>query len=104
MPNFVKLATVADIPPNEVRAYDYAGKRIAIYNCGGTFFATTDICTHEYAELHEGFLDPDDCSIECPLHGARFDLRTGQVLALPAYQPLETYPVQVEGDAILVGL
>ncbi len=102
MAQFVKIATTADVPENEVRAFECAGQNIAVYNCSGTFYATNNICTHEYAELHEGFFDTDDCSIECPLHGARFSVETGAVLALPAYQPLETFAVKVVEDDILI--
>lgn len=102
MAQFVKIASVSDVPENEVRAFEYEGHEIAVYNCGGTFYATTNVCTHEYAELSEGFFDTDDCSIECPLHGARFSVESGAVLALPAYQPLQTFAVQVvEGDILV---
>ena len=104
MPEFVKLAAVNDIPPNELRAFEYAGRRIALYHCGDTFYATTDICSHAYAELSEGYLDSDDCTIECPLHGSRFDIRSGAALTLPAYEPIATYPVRVEGEDVLVEL
>lgn len=104
MAEFVKIASVADIPANEVRAFEYNDRQIAIYNCNGTLYATNNICTHQYAELHEGFFDTDDCVIECPLHGARFSIETGAVLALPAYQPLETYDIQVVDGDILVNL
>ena len=104
MPDLVKLATIHDIPDNEMRAFEYAGRRIAIYNVGGQLYATSDICSHAYAELSEGFLDGDDCTIECPLHGSRFDIRTGAVLSLPAYEPIATYPVQIVGEDVLVEL
>jgi 3-phenylpropionate/trans-cinnamate dioxygenase ferredoxin component len=104
MPNLVKIAQIQDIPANEVRAFEHDGQRIAIYHVGDTFYATTDICSHAYAELSEGFLDADDCTIECPLHGSRFDIQTGAVLSLPAYEPIETFPVHVEGDDLLVEL
>jgi len=104
MSKFVKLATIADLPENSVCAVEYAGQQIAIYHIGDAFYATTDICSHEYAELSEGFLDPDDCTIECPLHGSRFDIRTGAVLSLPAYEPIAVYQVRVEGDDLLVEL
>ncbi|MDQ2997318.1 MAG: non-heme iron oxygenase ferredoxin subunit [Chloroflexota bacterium] len=104
MPEFVKLAAVNDVPMNEVRAFEYAGRRIALYHCGATFYATTDICSHAYAELSEGYLDSDDCTIECPLHGSRFDIRTGAALTLPAYQPIATYSVRVDGEDVLVEL
>ncbi len=104
MSEFVKLAAVNDIPVNEVRAFEYAGRRIALYHCGDTFYATTDVCSHAYAELNEGYFDGDDCTIECPLHGSRFDICTGAALTLPAYEPIATYPVRVEGDDVLVAI
>jgi 3-phenylpropionate/trans-cinnamate dioxygenase ferredoxin component len=104
MPDLIKLATVHDIPANTVRAFEYDGHRIALYHVDDTFYATTDICSHAYAELSEGYLDCDDCTIECPLHGSRFDIRTGAVLSLPAYEPIETYAVRVEGEDVLVEL
>ena len=102
MSEFVKLASVGDVPDSEVRAFEYDGERIALYNVGGEFYATTDICSHAYAELSEGYLDTDDCTIECPLHGSRFDIRNGAVLSLPAFEPIKRYAVRVEGDDVLV--
>ncbi|HEU4325473.1 MAG TPA: non-heme iron oxygenase ferredoxin subunit [Roseiflexaceae bacterium] len=102
--SFVKIATVDQIPENSARAFEFEGEQIAIYNCGGTFYATANICTHAYAELHEGFFDTDDCSIECPLHGARFNIETGAVLALPAYQPIQTYEVKIDGPDVLIDI
>lgn len=102
---FVTLALVDDVPTNEVRSFEYNGERIAIYNCDGQWYATDAICTHSYYDLGQGgFVDPDDCSVECPLHGARFDIATGAVLALPAYGPLAVYAVTVQGEQILVDL
>ena len=102
MPGFVKIATIHDIPVGEMRAFEHDGRQIAIYNVGGQLYATDDICSHAYSELHEGYLDTDDCTIECPLHGSRFDIRSGAVLSLPAYEPIAVYPVRVEGDDVLV--
>lgn len=104
MPQFVKVAHVDDIPRDGVRAFVHAGQRIAIYHVGDSFYATSDICSHEYAELSEGFLEPEDCTIECPLHGSRFDIRSGAALTLPAYEPVAVYPVQIDGQDVLVGL
>ena len=75
MPNTDKLAAVHDVPINEVRAFSMTAGGSALYRCGDTFYATTDICSHAYAEFNEGYLDTDDCTIECPLHGSRFDIR-----------------------------
>jgi len=104
MTSYVKFASIQDIPAHSMRAFEYAGERIAIYHVGDTFYASSDICSHEYAELTEGFLDTDDCVVECPLHGSRFDIRSGAALTLPAYTPIKTYPVRVEGDDLLVAV
>lgn len=77
------------------------GHPVAIWHTeGGEFYATDDTCTHAQASLSEGGLEGHLCI--CPRHGARFDVRTGAVRALPAVVPLRTYPVRVEGDAILI--
>jgi 3-phenylpropionate/trans-cinnamate dioxygenase ferredoxin subunit len=104
MPRFIRIAAVADIPADGVRAFEHDGRRIAVYHVGGTFYATDDICSHAYAHLSDGWLDPDDGTVECPLHGSRFDLRTGAALTLPAFQPIAVYPVRAEGDDLLVEL
>jgi len=104
MPIFVKLASASELAENSVLAVEHAGRRVAIYRVGGTLYATTDICSHEHAYLSEGFLDSDDCTIECPLHGARFDIASGAALALPAYEPIAVYSVRLDGDDVLVEL
>ena len=73
-----------------------------MYRSAGEFFATDNVCTHAYALLSDGYLE-DGC-IECPLHQARFDIRTGQALCAPATLDLKTYPVKVEGEDVLVGI
>src|SRR5690349_6809247 len=104
MANLVKLTTLSELADNTVRAITYGDQRIAIYRIGDQVYATTDICSHEYAELSEGYLDPDDCTIECPLHGSRFDISSGAPLSLPAYEPIAVFPVQIVGDDVLVDL
>ena len=104
MPNYVKFASIQDIPAHSMRAFEYEGERITIYHVGDEFYATSDICSHEYAELSEGYLDPDDCTIECPLHGSRFDIGSGAPLSLPAYEPIAVYRVQIVGEDVLVDL
>jgi nitrite reductase/ring-hydroxylating ferredoxin subunit len=73
---------------------------IAVFNVGGTLFAISDICTHAEASLSEGRVDGE--TVECPLHGACFDLRTGEALTPPAVEPVQTFPVVVQGNAIYV--
>lgn len=102
MAEFVRLATIHDLPDGGMRAVEYNGRRIALFRVGETVYATDDICSHDYAELTEGFFDPDDCAVECPLHGSRFDVRTGRPLTLPAVMPIEVFEVQQQGDEVLV--
>lgn len=101
-PVFVKLATVSDLPDGSVRVFETEGKRIALCHVAGQFFAVADLCTHDNGPLGDGELD--DHQIECPRHGARFDIRTGKVLCLPAVVPIATYPIEVRGNDIYVGV
>lgn len=75
-------------------------KRIGLYNVGGEFFATDDTCSHEEASLTEGMLFDD--IVECPLHGAAFNVRTGEVEAFPAVVGIDTFPVRVVDDEVQV--
>ncbi len=98
--NFVTVAHVGDIKNGQVKQFTVDGHRIVLANVEGTYFATQDLCTHDGGPLGEG--EVFDHEIECPRHGARFDLRTGEVVALPAMFPIKTFPVRVEGDNIQV--
>lgn len=73
---------------------------IALYLVDGQVFATSDVCTHEFAQLSDGFVE--EGVVECPLHGARFDCRTGECLAAPAEDNLDTYPTKVEDGRVFV--
>ena len=99
---WVRLAGRGDLAAGEVIGVDVGGLPIAIYDCDGELFATSNICTHAYARLSDGWLD--GTAIECPLHAARFDVRTGAVLDPPATEDLRTYAVRVVGDDIEVKL
>ncbi len=102
MAEFVKIATTTDIPPGKVNVYEVDGRQVAVCNVDGTFYAIDDICTHDGGSLDQGELENDQ--IECPRHGARFDVKTGRALTLPAVMPVQSYPLQVNGDAIEVSL
>jgi naphthalene 1,2-dioxygenase ferredoxin component len=99
---WVRAASRAELPPGEVLGVELAGRPIALYDVDGNVFATDNICTHAYARLSDGWLDGD--LIECPLHAARFEVRTGKVLDPPATEDLKTYPVRIVGDEIQVKL
>ena len=95
---FLKVGKVEDVPEGTAKVYEVADRAIAVCNVDGTFYAIDDVCTHDEASLEQGFLE--GCEIECARHGARFDVRTGDVTALPAVVPIDTFPVRVEGDDI----
>ena len=97
---YVAVARVGDIPEGGVRVVRIEDQSIAVFMIEGRYYAIDDVCTHDGGPLAEGFIEGD--VIECPRHGARFDIRTGQVLSLPATSSVTSYPVRVEGDAIQV--
>lgn len=99
---FVKAGRVDDLAPGKMVRVEIAGRRILLANVDGRFYATADTCTHEDASLSSGSLRGE--LVKCPLHGSRFNVCTGRVMEEPAEQDLQTYPVRVEGDHILVGL
>jgi len=94
------VCTIADVPPGTARRVEVEGRPIAIVNTEGQWFAVSDICSHADVSLAEG--EVDGCTLECWLHGSRFDLRTGQPSGPPATTPVPTFPVHVEGDAVFV--
>ena len=98
--NWIRIASAQDLQDDEVRAVSVGGARIALYRSEGEFFATDNRCTHAEALLSEGYLE-DGC-IECPLHQARFDIRTGKALCAPATTDLRTHALKRDGDDIYI--
>ncbi len=99
--SFVKVAQVSEINPGEMITVDFpSGDAVLIANVAGVIHACDDICSHAYASLSEG--DLNGAEVECPLHGAVFNVTTGEPLTPPADAPVKVYRVQVEGDDILV--
>jgi nitrite reductase/ring-hydroxylating ferredoxin subunit len=98
--NFVKVASVDDIPNGEALQVETNGLTLALVRAEDGVYCVQDVCTHEQAFLSEGFCENHE--IECPLHGSIFDIRTGEVKSLPATEPLKTYPVKVEDGNVLV--
>jgi 3-phenylpropionate/trans-cinnamate dioxygenase ferredoxin subunit len=95
-----RVAATGDVPEGQVRVVSAGNRSIALCNVGGTFYALDNLCTHDNGPLGEGRLAGE--TVECPRHGARFDVKTGSVRALPAVRPIKTYPVQIEGEEVLV--
>jgi 3-phenylpropionate/trans-cinnamate dioxygenase ferredoxin subunit len=101
----VTIARTEDIPEGEARRFEVGGYEIAVANLGeGEFRALGDVCSHAQAFLHEGEVDPEERTIECPRHGSVFDLESGRPVSLPATLPVPTYAIKVEGDEIKVEL
>lgn len=100
MASWVKVAAVGDLAPGQKKQVDLDGLAVAIFNVEGTYYAIEDICTHDGAPLAGGRFTGHQ--IACPRHGARFDVCTGKALTMPAVVPVDTYPVKVEGNDILV--
>ena len=99
----VAVCRTGDVPEGEVRRFDVAGHEIAVVNLGDEGFrAVGDICSHAHYFLHEGEVDADFGTIECPKHGSTFDLDTGKPRSLPATQPVPVYNVKVEDDEVKV--
>jgi 3-phenylpropionate/trans-cinnamate dioxygenase ferredoxin subunit len=98
MAEFVTIATTDEIKPGERLVVEIGRHWVAVFNIDGTYYAVRDVCTHDDGPLAEGAVY--GCEIECPRHGARFDLRTGAVTAPPAVRPVPTYVVRVVGDDI----
>ncbi len=97
-----EVAKTDDLDDEEVMAVFIKGREIALYNIGGEFYATDGICTHENVGLADGFVDGD--IIECPLHGGKFEIKTGKPASPPVTVGIKTYPVKIEGDSVLVGV
>src|SRR4030043_150419 len=95
MAAFIAVAETGEIAPGRVKVVEVDGRRIALCNVDGEFFAIDDVCPPAGGSLDQGELY--DNVIECPRHGARFDVKTGKVLALPAVKPVNTYAVRVDG-------
>ena len=101
MEDFVRVAAAKDIPPGDRILVELDGIRIAVFNLDGEYFAIEDVCTHDGGPLVEGEI-LEGGQVQCPRHGARFDIRTGEALSMPAFEPTPSYQVQVDGEDIYV--
>lgn len=101
MSEFIKVATVAEIPLGGAKLVEVDFVRIALFNLDGEIYAIDDVCTHDGGPLVEGTV-VNGCEVICPRHGARFDIRTGAALSFPAFEPTRSYAVQVDGDDVLI--
>ena len=98
MSDWTRVCAQSDLLPGERIVADVDGVPVAVFNIDGDLYAIEDVCTHDGGELaggpREGFV------VECPRHGAKFDVRSGEVLCPPAYAPVEVFPVKREDGAV----
>jgi 3-phenylpropionate/trans-cinnamate dioxygenase ferredoxin component len=95
---WTRVCGIDELLPGEYRVVEHDGTTIAVFNVDGAYYAIEDVCTHDGGELTGGKLD--GVEIECPRHGARFDVRNGAARTAPAYEPTAAFPVRVEDGAI----
>ena len=99
--DFVKVADLSEIPPGDMIVVDVGEDQVLLVNVEGTVHACDDICSHSYASLSEG--DLSGAEVQCPLHGATFNVATGEALTPPASESIRTFQIRVEGNDVLVG-
>jgi len=101
----VEVAPADEFPPGSVKLITVgSGELVGVYNCGGELYAIEDRCSHDDGPLCEGDWDEETCTVVCPRHGSAFELATGRPRSLPAYEPVETYPVRIVDGMICVEL
>jgi 3-phenylpropionate/trans-cinnamate dioxygenase ferredoxin subunit len=97
-----EVCPLAELPPGTVKIVSAGKITVGVYNCDGALYALEDRCTHDDGPLCEGDFDCEDRVVVCPRHGARFDITTGAALTLPAYIPVESFPVTVSDDGVVM--
>ncbi len=100
MSDWTDVARTDELAPGDYRVVDIDDALIAVFNIDGEFYAIEDVCTHDYETLTGGCIEGDE--IVCPRHGARFNIKTGEALTPPAYEPVATLPVRVENGMVQV--
>ena len=98
----IEVCPVEELPAGAMRLVPAGPLTIGVYNCAGKLHAIEDRCSHDDGPLCEGDWEPELCIAVCPRHGARFDITTGSALTLPAFQPVETFPVHIEDGWVRV--
>jgi 3-phenylpropionate/trans-cinnamate dioxygenase ferredoxin subunit len=97
------VAPADEFPPGSAKLVTVApGTFVGVYNCGDRLYAIEDRCSHDDGPLCEGDWDEETCTVVCPRHGSAFELSTGRPLSLPAYQPVEIYPVRIVDGIVRV--
>lgn len=98
----LEVAPIDELPDGTMRLVPAGSRLVGVYNCGGTYHAIEDRCSHDDGPLCEGEWEPEACVVVCPRHGSRFDLETGIPMTLPAFERVETFPVHVRDGMVVV--
>jgi 3-phenylpropionate/trans-cinnamate dioxygenase ferredoxin component len=98
------VCPVEELPPGEMKIVTAGPVSVGVYNLDGRYYALEDRCSHDDGPLCEGEFDPETGVVVCPRHGAEFDIRSGDALTLPAYEPVAVYPVRVVDGMVRVEL
>ena len=101
MDEFVSVAKTSDLPEGKIMLVEVGDERILLSNIGGSFYAIGEVCPHAEGPLSDGVVEEGE--VECPWHGSRFDLKTGEVTASPADEAVARYAVRIEEEDVLVG-
>ncbi len=102
MAEFHKVAAADEVGPGEIKQYVVDDRFVALCNVDGEFHAFEDVCTHQFTHLSEG--EFTDSEVKCPLHGAKFDVKTGAAKSLPAVKPVPKHEVKVDNGNVYVAL
>jgi 3-phenylpropionate/trans-cinnamate dioxygenase ferredoxin subunit len=100
----IDVCPVEELPPGSVKIVRAGSVAVGVYNLDGEYYAIEDRCSHDDGPLAEGEFDPDEAVVICPRHGSKFDIRSGRPLSLPAYEPVDTFPVTVEDGWVKVDI
>jgi 3-phenylpropionate/trans-cinnamate dioxygenase ferredoxin component len=96
----IEVCRTDELPPGQSRIIEVDGRKLGVFNAGSELYAIEDRCSHDDGPLAEGPFDPEQRTVECPRHGSLFDLTTGRPKTLPAYLPVDTFPIRVEDGVI----
>lgn len=100
--DLLKVAERAELEAGARKVVEHGGHEVLVLMSDDCIYAVGNICTHDEVWLDDGILHPDSCEIECPMHGGRFDLRSGEATHEPAEAPVPTYAIRIEGDEVFV--
>lgn len=104
MSDFIPVAKISEVPDPGKMLVEVGERLVVLIHAAGHWYALDDICTHDGGPLSEGPLDPGERTIACPRHGAKFDIKTGAALTMPATKPTRAHEVKIQGDQVFVRL